>query len=165
MFKKIVVANRGEIAVRVIRACKELGVRAVALYSEADEDSIHVKLADDAVCIGKSPALESYLRPDKILEAARKTNAQAVHPGYGFLSENAEFAAGCANSHIVFIGPSPEAIRKMGDKKPTGFTAVMRALNRKQVPVCEDCHRKIHCGEYDGIRLADLAYEFVARPA
>ncbi len=116
MFKKILIANRGEIAVRIIRACKELGVKTVAVYSEADEEGLHVKLADDAVCIGDPQALQSYLRPDKILEAARKTKSQAIHPGYGFLSENADFSAGCANRHIVFIGPSPEAIRKMGDK-------------------------------------------------
>lgn len=116
MFKKLLIANRGEIAVRIIRACRELGVRTVAVYSEADQDGLHVKLADQSACIGPPPALESYLRPDKIMQAARKAGAQAIHPGYGLLSENADFASACANNRIAFVGPSPDAIRKMGDK-------------------------------------------------
>ena len=160
MFKKILVANRGEIAVRVIRACKELGVRTVAVYSEADEDSLHVRLADDAVCIGRPPALESYLRPDKILQAARKAGAQAIHPGYGFLSENASFAAGCANNHIVFIGPSPEAIRSMGDK------AVARAtMSRAGVPLPPGTHKPVTSRSAALTVAKDIGYPLLIKPS
>jgi acetyl-CoA carboxylase, biotin carboxylase subunit len=116
MFKKILIANRGEIAVRVIRACKELGIRTVAVYSTADKDSLHVTLADEAVCIGPPSSKESYLSIKKIISAAEITNADAIHPGYGFLSENAEFSEVCRDYGIKFIGASPEMIRSMGDK-------------------------------------------------
>ncbi len=160
MFKKILVANRGEIAVRIIRACREMGIRSVAVYSAADENSLHVKLADDAVCIGEAQALESYLRPDKILTAARKTNAQAIHPGYGFLSENADFAAGCANGRIVFIGPSPDAIRKMGDK------AVARAtMTRAGVPLPPGTQKPVSA-RAAALRCAkDIGYPLLIKPS
>jgi len=116
MFKKVLVANRGEIALRVIRACRELGVQTVAVYSEADRESLHVRFADDDVCIGPAPARESYLRIPRIIAAAEITGADAIHPGYGFLAENAEFAETCAASNITFIGPTAEQIRVMGDK-------------------------------------------------
>ena len=116
MFNKILIANRGEIAVRIIRACKELGVSTVAVYSDADRRSLHVALADEAYHIGGSPPGESYLVIDNILDAAKKSGAQAIHPGFGFLSENEEFAKRCAKAKIVFIGPSAKAIRLMGDK-------------------------------------------------
>jgi acetyl-CoA carboxylase biotin carboxylase subunit len=116
MFKKVLVANRGEIALRVIRACRELGVQTVAVYSEADRESLHVRFADDDVCIGPAPARESYLRIPRLIAAAEITGADAIHPGYGFLAENAEFAETCAASNITFIGPSAEQIRLMGDK-------------------------------------------------
>jgi len=116
MFDKILVANRGEIAVRVIRACREIGIDSVAVYSEADRDSLHVRLADEAVCIGPGPAPESYLNVPRIISAAEVTGADAIHPGYGFLSENADFSDVCESCHITFIGPSPEQIRGMGDK-------------------------------------------------
>ncbi|MCX6173238.1 MAG: acetyl-CoA carboxylase biotin carboxylase subunit [Ignavibacteriales bacterium] len=116
MFKKILIANRGEIALRIIRTCKELGIPTVAVYSEVDRDSLHVVFADEAVCIGPAPSNHSYLKIPSILSAAQITGADAIHPGYGFLAENAEFSEICADSNIKFIGPSPDSIRKMGDK-------------------------------------------------
>lgn len=116
MFKKILVANRGEIALRVIRTCKEMGISTVAVYSKADQDSLHVKFADEAVCIGPPPSKDSYLKIPSILAAAEITNAEAIHPGYGFLSENAEFSRICSEHDIKFIGPSPDSIQRMGDK-------------------------------------------------
>jgi len=116
MFRKILIANRGEIAVRIIRACREMGLRSVAVYSEADRDSLHVHMADEALCIGPPPGAESYLNMARIISAAEVTDADAIHPGYGFLAENAAFAETCADCNITFIGPSPDAIRRMGDK-------------------------------------------------
>ncbi|HEY6293131.1 MAG TPA: biotin carboxylase N-terminal domain-containing protein, partial [Terriglobia bacterium] len=116
MFKKILIANRGEIALRVICACKELGIETVAVYSEADHQSLPVRFADEAVCIGPARSSDSYLNIASIISAAEITNAEAIHPGYGFLSENAHFAEVCEASKIVFIGPRPEAMRLMGDK-------------------------------------------------
>lgn len=116
MFKKILIANRGEIALRVIRTCRDMGIKTVAVYSEADKDSLHVRFADEAVCIGPPPSRESYLSIPRIIAAAEITNADAIHPGYGFLAENAEFSEICAESKIKFIGPSPEMINAMGDK-------------------------------------------------
>ena len=116
MFKKILIANRGEIALRIIRTCKEMNIKTVAVYSTADKDSLHVRFADEAVCIGKAPSSESYLNIPNIIAAAEITNADAIHPGYGFLSENAEFSAVCEEYNIKFIGASPEMINKMGDK-------------------------------------------------
>lgn len=116
MFKKILIANRGEIALRIIRTCKEMGIQTVAVYSTADRDSLHVRFADEAVCIGPPKSADSYLNVQQILAAAEITNADAVHPGYGFLSENARFAEICRDYNIKFIGPTPEAIRGMGDK-------------------------------------------------
>ena len=116
MFKKILIANRGEIALRIIRTCKEMGIRTIAVYSTADKESLHVKFADEAVCIGPPASSESYLNIPKIIAAAEITNADAIHPGYGFLSENAEFSEVCNEYKIKFIGASPEMIEKMGDK-------------------------------------------------
>ncbi len=116
MFKKVLIANRGEIALRVIRACRELGIQTVAVYSEADRESLHVRFADDDVCIGPPPSRESYLKIHRLIAAAEITGADAIHPGYGFLAENAEFAETCAASGITFIGPTPQQIRMMGDK-------------------------------------------------
>lgn len=116
MFKKILIANRGEIALRVIRTCREMGIKTVAVYSTADKDSLHVKFADEAVCIGKPASVDSYLNIPHIMAAAEITNADAVHPGYGFLAENARFSQICADHGIKFIGPTPEMISKMGDK-------------------------------------------------
>ena len=116
MFKKVLIANRGEIALRIIRACKELGVESVAVYSEADVDSLHVQMADEAICIGPASATDSYLKITNIISAAEVADVDAIHPGYGFLAENAHFAEICANCNITFIGPSPDCIRNMGDK-------------------------------------------------
>ena len=116
MFKKVLIANRGEIALRVIRTCREMGIKTVAVYSTADKDSLHVRFADEAVCIGKPQSADSYLNIPHIMAAAEITNADAVHPGYGFLAENARFSQICADHGIKFIGPAPEMINKMGDK-------------------------------------------------
>jgi len=123
MFKKVLVANRGEIALRVIRACKELGVHTVAVYSEPDEQSMHVQLADDAICIGPGPSNQSYLLADRIIAAAEVANVNAIHPGYGFLSENPRFASICESCKIKFIGPSARVIELMGDKSRARETA------------------------------------------
>src|SRR5262249_34389882 len=117
MFQKILIANRGEIALRVICACKELGIRTVAVYSEADRHSLHARFADEAVCIGPAKSSRSYLDIPAVISAAEITNADAVHPGYGFLSENADFAEVCETSDLRFIGPTPEVIRRMGSKQ------------------------------------------------
>src|SRR5438105_71605 len=114
MFKKILIANRGEIALRVICACKELGIKTVAVYSEADRNSLHVRFADEAICIGPPRSAESYLNIPAVISAAEICNVDAIHPGYGLLSENANFAEVCETSHIKFIGPSPDVIRLMG---------------------------------------------------
>src|SRR6201996_6364839 len=116
MFQKILVANRGEIALRVICACRELGVSTVAVYSEADRNALHVRFADEAVCIGPSRSADSYLNIPQVISAAEIANVDAIHPGYGFLSENANFAEVCQASYIAFIGPTPEVIRMMGEK-------------------------------------------------
>ena len=124
MFKKILIANRGEIALRVIRTCKEMGIKTVAVYSKADEESLHVRFADEAVCIGPAPSSESYLKIPNIIAAAEITNADAIHPGYGFLSENAKFSKICAEHGIKFIGASPEHIERMGDKASAKRTMI-----------------------------------------
>jgi len=132
MFKKVLIANRGEIAVRVIRACKELGIQTAAVYSEADKDALHVTLADEAYCIGAPAASESYLNITNLLSTATLIEADAIHPGYGFLAENADFAELCAECGITFIGPSPDAISKMGDK--TTARETMKAAGVPIVP-------------------------------
>ena len=130
MFKKLLIANRGEIALRIVRACRELDITTVAVHSEADQESLHVRFADEAVCIGPARAAQSYLKVPRIIAAAEITGAEAVHPGYGFLAENAEFAEICQRSDLAFVGPTPDQIRSMGDK------AVARETMRKAgVPV------------------------------
>src|SRR6476469_7485391 len=147
MFKKILIANRGEIALRVIRACRELGVQTVAVYSEADRESLHVRFADDDVCIGPAPARDSYLKIPRIIAAAEIAGADAIHPGYGFLAENAEFAETCAASNIEFIGPTAEQIRVMGDK-----AAARNAMAAVGVPIIP--------GTPGGVEDADEALAF-----
>jgi acetyl-CoA carboxylase biotin carboxylase subunit len=132
VFRKVLIANRGEIALRVIRACRELGLRTVAVYSEADRESLHVRFADEDVCIGPASARESYLNIPRIIAAAEITGADAIHPGYGFLAENAEFSEICEASEITFIGPTPHQIRQMGDKATARST--MRAVGVPIVP-------------------------------
>ena len=136
MFGKVLIANRGEIAVRVIRALREMNIRSVAVFSDADRKALHVRLADEAEHIGPAPSSESYLRIDRLLEAAKKHGADAIHPGYGFLSENADFAAACEAAGIVFIGPSPDAIRRLGSK--TAARTLAKNASVPTVPGSED---------------------------
>src|SRR6056300_1945683 len=135
MFKKILIANRGEIALRVIRTCREMGIKTVAVYSKADENSLHVRFADEAVCIGPAPSTQSYLNMVNIIAAAEITNADAIHPGYGFLSENAKFSKICEEHDIKFIGASPSMIDQMGDK--ASAKATMKAAGVPTIPGSE----------------------------
>src|SRR5580693_1862431 len=130
MFRKILIANRGEIAVRIARACRDMGIASAAVFSEADRDALHVRMADEAYAIGPAPSRESYLRIDKVMEAARRAGCDALHPGYGFLAENPELARACALNHITFIGPSPEAMESLGSK-----TAARQLAARAGVPM------------------------------
>jgi len=148
-FDKILIANRGEIAVRLIRACQELGIQTVAVYSEADAAALHPTLADEAVCIGPAPPGESYLHQQRLLEAARQTGCQAIHPGYGFLAENGDFAAAVAAAGLTFIGPSPEAIRLMGSK-----TAARQAMEEAGVPVVPGFHPPAEAGDKEFLTAA-----------
>jgi acetyl-CoA carboxylase biotin carboxylase subunit len=148
MIRKVLIANRGEIALRIIRACRELGIKTVAVYSDADENSLHVQLADEAVRIGASPSQDSYLRVDRILSAAQITNVDAIHPGYGFLSENALFAEQCERCNIKFIGPKSNTIRQMGDK------AIARDTVRKyKVPTVPGSDGTVE-NESEGLKCA-----------
>ena len=160
MFQKVLVANRGEIALRVIRACKELGVRTLAVYSEADVDSLHVQLADEAICIGAAPSLESYLKIDRIMSAAEIGDVDAIHPGYGFLAENPHFVEVCESCNIKFIGPSSRAMQSMGNKNSA------RAAARKiGVPVTPGSDGIIET-EDDAIKIAKkLGYPVMIKAA
>src|SRR3981189_1513163 len=149
MFKKILIANRGEIAVRVIRACRELGIATVAVYSDADRAALHVRKADEAYHIGASPAAESYLRVDKILDVARRVGAEAIHPGYGFLSENARFAQACADAGLKFIGPTPASTEMMGSK-----TRGRQEMEKAGVPLVPGTERGLESPE-DGALVAE----------
>ncbi len=128
MFKKILIANRGEIAVRIIRACREMDIISVAICSEADRDALHAQLADETVCIGPAPAKDSYLDMERVIGAAMAVGADAIHPGFGFLSENSKFVRMCQKCNITFIGPSAEIIDRMGNKR----NATLRLLDRRQ---------------------------------
>ncbi|WP_075719293.1 acetyl-CoA carboxylase biotin carboxylase subunit [Roseburia sp. 499] len=153
MFQKILIANRGEIAVRIIRACREMGILSVAVYSEADRDALHTQLADEAVCIGKAPSSDSYLNMERILSAAIATKAQAIHPGFGFLSENEHFADMCVNCGIAFIGPSGDLIGKMGNKSQAR-TTMMEA----GVPVVPGTKEPVYTAEEGTKIAAEIGY-------
>ena len=149
MFQKILIANRGEIAVRIIRACRELGITSVAVYSTADKDALHTQLADEAICIGKAAPADSYLNMERILSAAIASKAVAIHPGFGFLSENAKFAQMCEQCHIAFIGPSAEVIRRMGNKQEARNTMI-----NAKVPVVPGTKEAVYTADY-GLKLAE----------
>ncbi len=158
MFSKILIANRGEIALRIIRTCKEMGIKTVAVYSTADKDSLHVRFADEAVCIGPAPSKESYLNIPRIIAAAEITNADAIHPGYGFLSENAEFSKICGEYGIKFIGASPDMIDKMGDKATA--KATMKAAGVPTIPGSEGLLSSIE----EGIKIAnEMGYPIILK--
>jgi len=160
VFKKILIANRGEIAVRVIRACRDLGIKSVAVYSEPDRSALHVRLADEAYYIGPAVSSESYLVKEKILDVAKKSGAEAIHPGYGFLSENASFARACREAGIVFIGPPPEAIEMMGDKM-----AARQAMIKAGVPVVPGTENPIE-EEIGIIKIAErIGYPILIKAA
>ena len=160
MFSKILIANRGEIALRIIRACKELNIRTVAVYSEVDKDSMHVKLADDAICIGSGPATNSYLNIPTIISAAEITDVEAIHPGYGFLAENAHFAEICESCQIKFVGPNPESIRLMGDKM-----AARESMRKAGLPVTPGSSTAIKSKE-EALRIAHrIKYPVIIKAA
>ncbi|HKA23419.1 MAG TPA: biotin carboxylase N-terminal domain-containing protein, partial [Candidatus Eisenbacteria bacterium] len=148
MFKKVLIANRGEIALRILRACRELGISTVAVYSEADRESLHVRLADEAVCIGPPPSASSYLNIPRILATAEVTGAQAIHPGYGFLAENPQFAEACDEAGFRFIGPTPEVMRKMGDK-----SQARRLMKEAGLPIIEGSEGTVS-GEEEALEVA-----------
>src|SRR5260221_1103716 len=153
MFKKILIANRGEIAVRIIRACREMGITSAVVYSDADRASLHVRLADEAYSIGAAPSRESYLRIDKLIDVARRVGCDAVHPGYGFLAENPAFAQDCAENNMTFIGPSPQAMESLGSK-----TAARQLAARAGVPMVPGVKNPIERVE-DAQRIAqELGY-------
>jgi acetyl-CoA carboxylase, biotin carboxylase subunit len=158
MFKKILIANRGEIALRVIRTCKEMGIKTVAVYSTADKDSLHVKFADEAVCIGKPASSDSYLNMAHIMAAAEITNADAIHPGYGFLAENAKFAKICSDHGIKFIGPTPEMINAMGDK----ITAKQTMINAG-VPVVPGVEGLLESVEHAKSSAKEVGYPVILK--
>ncbi len=160
MFEKILIANRGEIALRVIRACRELGIRTVAVYSQADRDSLHVRFSDEDICIGAPPARESYLNIPRIVAAAEITGAVAIHPGYGFLAENPEFAEICESSGIVFIGPTAEQIRRMGDK-----AEARRTMLEAGVPVVPGSRGAVDSPEEARAEAARIGYPVMIKAA
>ncbi len=160
MFKKVLIANRGEIALRVIRACRELAIQTVAVYSEADRESLHVRFADDDVCIGPPPGRESYLNIPRIIAAAEIAGADAIHPGYGFLAENAEFAETCAASNITFIGPSADQIRVMGDK-----SAARSAMLKVGVPIIPGTTGPIEDAEEALVFAREIGFPVIIKAA
>ena len=149
MIRKLLIANRGEIAVRIIRACREMGIATVAVYSEADEESLHTQLADEAICIGPGPSAQSYLNMEQIISATMVSGADAIHPGYGFLSENSEFARRCKEEGIIFIGPSAETMEAMGDK-----IAARKRMIAAGVPVVPGTEQPLQSAE-EAVRICN----------
>jgi acetyl-CoA carboxylase biotin carboxylase subunit len=160
VFNKILIANRGEIALRIIRACRELGIRTVAVFSQADMDSLHVRFADEDICIGPPPSNESYLNIARIISAAEITDSDAIHPGYGFLAENSHFAEVCRQCKIKFIGPSPEAIRKMGDK-----AEAKRTMKEAGVPVVVGSDGVVKTAEEAQVIAREIGYPVIIKAA
>jgi acetyl-CoA carboxylase biotin carboxylase subunit len=160
MFRKILVANRGEIALRVICACKELGIPTVAVYSQADQNSLHVRFADEAICIGPPPSVESYLNIPAVISAAEVTNTDAIHPGYGFLSESAYFAEVCEACGITFIGPSPEVIRMMGDKE-----VARKAMKEAGLPIVPGTDKIKSASASTIRRIEEIGYPVIVKAA
>ncbi len=158
MFHKILIANRGEIALRIIRACKELGIKTVAVHSDVDSESLHVKLADESICIGPAPSIASYLNIQAIISAAEVTDADAIHPGYGFLAENAEFAEICGKCGITFIGPSPENMRLMGDK-----IQARQTVTKVGVPILPGTKEAVENIEQAKGFAADIGYPVIIK--
>ena len=160
MFKKVLVANRGEIAVRILRACEELGIRTVAVYSDVDRNCQHVRYADEAYNIGRAPARHSYLRIDRIIDVAKRSGAEAIHPGYGFLAENPDFSRACREAGIVFIGPSPETIGAMGDK-----LVARRTVAEAGVPVVPGSYESIRDEEHAAAMAEEIGYPVLVKAA
>src|ERR1700678_4513597 len=161
MFKKILIANRGEIALRVLRACRELGIKTVAVHSTVDSNLMHVKLADESVCIGPPQAAQSYLNIPAIISAAEITDAVAIHPGYGFLSENADFAEQVEKSGFIFIGPRPDTIREMGDK-----VAAINAMKRLGIPCVPGSSEPIGSDDAHTVQMArEIGYPIIIKAA
>lgn len=160
MIKKILIANRGEIAVRIIRACREMGIETVAVYSEADKEALHTKLADEAVCIGPAPSKDSYLSMDRIISATIITGADAIHPGFGFLSENSKFAKLCEDCGITFIGPDSDVISRLGNKQEARNT-----MTAAGVPVIPGSTEAIYDVETGAKTAAEIGYPVIVKAA
>src|SRR6204780_5291869 len=158
MFGKILIANRGEIALRVLNACKEMGIRTVAIYSEADKHSLHVKFADEAICIGPPRSAESYLNVPAVISAAEIADVDAIHPGYGLLSENANFAEVCRASNIKLIGPPPEVTRMMGEKEKA-----RQAMKRAKVPILSGSEAVLSTAEEARARAETVGYPVILK--
>ena len=160
MIKKVLIANRGEIAVRIIRACREMGIETVAVYSEADKEALHTKLADEAVCIGPAPSSESYLSMDRILSATIISGADAIHPGFGFLSENSKFAELCEQCNITFIGPNSRVIASLGNKQEARNTMIAAG-----VPVIPGSKEPIYDVETGAKAADEIGYPVIIKAA
>ena len=160
MIKKVLVANRGEIAVRIIRACREMGIETVAVYSEADKDALHTKLADEAVCIGPAPSAESYLCMDRIISATIVTGADAIHPGFGFLSENSKFAELCEQCNITFIGPDSKVIASLGNKQEARNTMIAA-----EVPVIPGSKEPVYDAKTGAEIAKEIGYPVIVKAA